>query len=303
MKTVSGHELSRIGMGTGDLGTRLRGQDAMRLIDQYRELGGNVLDTAHIYGAWIPNHDGASEKAVGEWLSRTGDRANVFISTKGGHPAESFYPRDSDFLSLASLRRDLEESKERLGTDTIDLYYLHRDDGITPVSEIVDRLNLLPGVRYFGASNWTVDRLAAANLYASEAGKRGFAALQNQWSLAVPSWTDSTDPSMRKISPADEAFCLANGIWIQPYSSTANGYFSREGAGGDYSNNAALKTSVIHLANAIGATPTQIALAWLLNRGRQVLPLVGTTNAAHLEEAFGSLNLQVSPATLAALRS
>jgi aryl-alcohol dehydrogenase-like predicted oxidoreductase len=290
-------------MGTGDLGTKCQGDDAIRLIDRYRELGGNVLDTAHIYGAWIPGQDGASEKAVGEWLRRTGVREDVFISTKGGHPPESFYAHDLDFLSFPALQKDLAESKERLGTDSIDLYYLHRDDGVTPVSELIDRLNLLPGIRYLGASNWSVDRLDAANRYAAEVGKKGLIALQNQWSLAIPNWKDAVDPSMRKISPTDEVWCSSNGIWIQPYSSTANGYFSREGAGGTFAGNAKIKSKVIRLAHEVGATPTQIALAWLLNRGSNVLPLIGTTNEAHLEEAFGALSLPLSRAAPDSLRS
>ena len=297
-------DVSPLSFGTGDLGTWVKGDDANRLFDLYAELGGNLLDTAHCYAFWVPGHEGASERAVGDWMRSRGARDRVLVSTKGGHPPMEGYPHRPDFLSAESIAEDVAESLERLGTDRIDLYYLHRDDGATPVDEIVDALNDQPELRFFGASNWSVARVLEANAYAARVGKRGFCALQNQWSLAVPNWgVPVGEPSNKFVTTADRDACAAAGMAVHAYSATATGYFEKDADEGQFAGNGAVRERARALATRLGRTPNQVALAWLLAQPGRVTPILGTKNPDHLRDAFAALDLRLSPEERDGLRA
>ncbi len=289
-----------LSLGTGSLGTDLQGDGADRLLDAYAEAGGDLLDTAHVYACWVPGGTGASERAVGDWLRRRGTPMKV--ATKGGHPPMDGYPHPEDFLAPESIARDVAESLDRLGRDHIDLYYLHRDDGKTPVEEIIDALSAQGSLRQLGASNWSIARVAEANAYAARVGKKGFVALQNQWSLAVPIWRPTSDPTVRFIEDADRDWCAANGVAVHAYSSTANGYFAHGGDDGPFVGNAARRERARELAARLGKTPNQIALAWLLNQSGHVVPILGTTKVAHLQDALGAIGVQIDAETREWLR-
>lgn len=295
-------DVSPLSFGTGDLGTGIVGDDANRLLDAYVERGGDFIDTAHCYAAWVPGHNGASERAVGAWLRHSGARRRVVISTKGGHPSiGEEYPRPGDFLAPEVLAQDVAESLERMGIDAIDLYYLHRDDGKTPVGEIVDALNDLPALRYLGVSNWSVERLAEANAYAARTGKKGFVALQDQWSLAIPAWRMTADPTVRYVADEERDWCAANGVAIHAYSSTANGYFGKEADDGPFAGNVALREKARAVAARFGRTANQVALAWLFAQPGTVVPIMSTGKLPHLEDAFAALTLKLDPEAIAEL--
>jgi len=294
--------ISPMSLGTAELGTKIGQDDTDALLDAYVAAGGNVLDTAHCYACWTPGGIGASERAIGSWMRRRGAREQIVISTKGGHPPMEIFPEyahPADFLSAAALAQDAAESMERLGTDVIDLYYLHRDDGVTPVSEVIDSLNNIPGLRYLGASNWSIARVSEANDYARRTGKRGFVALQNQWSLAVPNWTVTADPVNRFVTPEDARWCEENGVLNHPYSSTANGYFARDDWDGPYAGSELRRARVRELAAREGLTPTQVALIWLMSQPGVVVPIIGTTQIERVLEAHGAIGRSFDAATLA----
>ncbi len=131
--------VSALSLGGVGLGTRTTVEDSMRLLDAYVELGGNFLDSAHIYAAWVPGGEGTSERTIGKWLQTRGNRSQIVIGTKGGHPHMNtmHIPR----LSPEEIKQDLQESLERLQVDTIDVYWLHRDDPARPVGEMLETLN------------------------------------------------------------------------------------------------------------------------------------------------------------------
>ena len=150
------------------------------MLDAFFEAGGNALDTAHGYGG------GESEMLIGLWMRQRNNRDEVFLIDKGGHP-QGKVPRPR--LSPEELKADLDESIARLRTDYIDLYMLHRDDPVIPVSTIIDYLNEEIGggrLRAIAASNWQPQRIIDANTYASENGLAGFVSCSNNISLAVP---------------------------------------------------------------------------------------------------------------------
>ena len=295
--------------GAAAFGTTLRGAEMEHLYAAFREAGGNFFDTAHCYCFWIADGLGASERALGDIVRRHGDRQNVVIATKGGHPAAGpAYPRPDRYLAPAVIASDIDESLNRLGMDVIDLYWLHRDDPRVPADEIVETLNaeIARGrIRYPGASNWTAARIAAANAYAAERGLQGFVASQPQWNLAQPNLDSRADPTMRFLPEEDRLWHIQSGLPVVAYSSTGCGYFASGGrlAAGAFDNDVsrARLRCAQELATRKGATPNQIALAWLLHQGFPVVPILGTGKLEHLTDALDAPAVQLSPAEVRSL--
>ena len=281
-----------LGYGAGSLGTALTGDEATRHVAIYLEAGGNVFDTAHVYACWQPGGVGASERELGRVLKQLGVLESACIVTKGGHPVfGTEYPRPEHFLAPEVLQADITESCERLGVERIPLYLLHRDDGITPVAEILEPLQDAR-LGAIGVSNWSVERIAEANVVAEKRGWKGFATNQIQGSLATPTWPITTDPTTRHLTQAELDF----GLPLMFYSATAGGYFSGKTSKlYDTPENAARRKRAQQLAEKYSATATQIALAWLHSLPIPTLPLFGTTDTAHLQEVLGAAKLTITP--------
>src|SRR5215472_2977892 len=146
---------SILALGTVPFGTDLDASTTFDILDAFFEHGGTFIDTAHVYGAWVPGGLGLSERLIGQWLKSRNIREHIIVSTKGAHPLLSsmYIPR----LSPQEIRSDLEESLRCLQTDTIDLYWLHRDDPNQPVAVMLEMLQELVRkgtIRSFGCSNW-----------------------------------------------------------------------------------------------------------------------------------------------------
>ncbi|MBK7450670.1 MAG: aldo/keto reductase [Anaerolineales bacterium] len=168
--------VAHIIQGTTMIGSDLNESESFALLDQIYELGGNTLDTAHIYGG------GNSERVIGRWLQARGLRDNMVIITKGGAHSE-----DRRRMTPFDVTADLFDSLARLKTDHIDLYLLHRDDPDIPFEPIIDSLNehqQAGRIHAFGASNWSYQRMEAANAYAKANGLKSFVASSPQYSLA-----------------------------------------------------------------------------------------------------------------------
>lgn len=297
-------QVSRLCLGTGVFGARIRGDTSTRVVEEYLRLGGNFLDTAHCYAFWEPDGEaGCSEREVGRILRDLGVREQVVLATKGAHPdGGPKYPRPERYMSPEVIAQDIADSLTRLQVDTIDLYYLHRDDSRVPVDEIIDALNehIHAGrIRYIGASNWRIERIEQANRYAAEHGLQGFVISQVQWSLAVPNWQMGEDPTVRYVTPEDAEWYAQYDIPIAAYTSTAQGYFAGtekgEASFGSNPVNAARRERARHLAQQMGVTPTQIALAWLLHQKPLTIPVFMTGNIEHLRECMAAGSVNLSP--------
>ena len=133
-----------IQLGSAEFGASIPEKDAFELLDRYTAAGGTLVDTALVYGRWIPGGKSLSEQVIGRWLSSRG-REKIMVATKGAHPvlnAGSGHmgpPR----LAPEDILNDVNESLHNLGLERIDLYYLHRDDPSRPVNEIIDALHNL----------------------------------------------------------------------------------------------------------------------------------------------------------------
>ena len=130
--------VSSLCLGTGDFGSKLDQAASWRLLNEFVDAGGNFIDTANVYGDWIPGTKSSSEKVIGAWLAEQGRREQVVVATKGAHPRlESMHvPRSAP----REIIHDIEQSLRHLQTDVIDLYWLHRDDPTRPTGEIVETL-------------------------------------------------------------------------------------------------------------------------------------------------------------------
>ncbi len=292
-------EVSELCFGTSSLGTSTKGKHADRLISQFIDAGGNYFDTAHCYSFWVENGLGASERELGDCLRRIGHWDETIIATKGGHPdSGEDYRRPERYLSESVIKSDVLESLERLGTEYIDLYFLHRDDARVPVAEIMDILNdeiQNERIRCIGASNWSTQRVTEANDYATKKGLQGFVASQVQWSLAKPNWEISADPTMRYVTESDAEFYEKSGIPITAFSSSAGGYFAGKETGSfDNPINRERLKRANELADKLGCSSAQIALAYLMNQSACVIPIFRTSSEEHLSEILDSTSISLS---------
>ena len=310
--TIPGTDLnvSWLCYGVMQFNARVRGEEMHELYRIFRRAGGNFFDTAHCYNFWMPTGGtGASERGLGECLTRYGDRDEVVIATKGGHPDWSpQYPRPDDYLAPAVISSDISDSLERLQIERIDLYLLHRDDPRRPVAGIMETLNdeIARGhVRYLGASNWTIPRICEANAYAAAHGLSGFVVAQQQWTLGrsnvlYPLGLRGPDPTAYRLNDADVAWHRHSGFPVMAWTATAFGYFgdstSKNAATYDNPVSQARRERARRLGQELGGTANQIALAYLGAHDFPVFPILGTMHPEHLADALGADSLSLTPA-------
>ncbi len=252
--------------------------------DAFMEIGGNSLDTAHIYCG------GQSEEVIGRYMKDRGNRDKIVILTKGAHH-DAAGPR----VNRDAIHQDITASLQRLQTDYIDLYGLHRDDPNTPVAHIIDALNeyVKAGiVGAIGVSNWTWQRIQEANNYAANKGIAGFTFSSPNLSLAK-----ANEPFWPGCVSADEQTCAwheQEQLPLLSWSSQARGFFTGRFTPEDQSNADLVRVfysddnwerlaRATKLAEQKGVTAIQIALAYVLNQPFPSCALIGAQSEAELK--------------------
>jgi predicted dehydrogenase/aryl-alcohol dehydrogenase-like predicted oxidoreductase len=285
-------KVSRLGIGTVFEGATFVKPHAFLMFDEFFASGGNLFDTAYIYGG------GLGEKLLGEWANSRGVREQIVILDKGAHTPN---------CNPVDLTAQLLESLERLGTDYIDLYMLHRDNKEIPVDEFIDVLNehLNAGrIRAFGASNWTIERLEAANDYARLKGLQGFSAVSNNLCLAEmvnPVWEGCISSSDSK----SRAWFEENNMPLISWSSLGRGFFVR-GNPEDRSDPSLVYSwysddnferlyRARELAAKKGVQPVQIALAWVLHQPFPSFALIGPQTMEEMHTSLAALDIVLTP--------
>jgi len=299
----TGLSVSPLCLGAPDFGTKLKGAPLDTLFDSFIAGGGNFFDTAHCYAVWRDEPDalGASERTLGQLVRSRNLESHVVIATKGGHPAMlPKYPRADRFLAPEVLVSDARDSLGRLKMEKLDLFLLHRDDPRVPAGEIVDALAELVAsglIRHAGASNWTANRIAAANDYARRHGLPPFVISSPSWNLAKRNEGAFFDPTMRELTAEDEAWHRESLLPVMCYNGSAGGWFASAGNHGACDNpvSRARRARCDELGRTLNATATQIALAWLSSHPFPVFPIVGTSQPSHLEEALAAAQIRLTP--------
>jgi aryl-alcohol dehydrogenase-like predicted oxidoreductase len=299
-----GERVSRLVMGSMVFSVRPI-DEVHRLYDRFVAAGGNAFDTARVYGR------GQTERLFGEWVRERGAREQVTVIGKGAHHDPATGQRR---VTPEAIAQDVETSLDELGMDAIDLYFLHRDDPDLPVGPIVEALNeqtRLGRLRAFGGSNWSQARIEAANEYALARGLRPFAASSPNLALPVPSepmWLNCV--SLSGDAEA-QAWYRRTGMPIFAWSSQARGFFSgrfapeRPEVDPDVTRvyyaegNWERLRRAGELAREKDATPTQIALAWVLHQPLEVFALIGPLSIAELDDCLGALEVELTPAEVA----
>ncbi len=213
-----GQKASKMFLGTAYFGDGISQEDAFAIMDKFRENGGTHIDTARLYAK------GVSEEIVGKWLKdRKASEMHVF--TKG-----AYYEPDAGECSRVTEKEivsDLDKSLKALGTDSIELYWLHRDDRVIDPGEVAELMNRLVKegkIQKFGASNWQSDRIKAVNEYAKQHSLIGFGASQIRFN---PAYCLGERGGLVGMDKNEFEFYKKAGMPLVAYSSQAKGFFSK----------------------------------------------------------------------------
>lgn len=320
LTTLPGTSLrpSILGLGTGSFGSGISTDDSFRMMDEFAAAGGNLLDSAHIYAAWLPNGVGASERTVGEWVRKSGLRDKIIVATKGGH--YDLATPDVTRIVPECIDWDIAESLERLQLDTIDLYYLHRDNLALPVAELLDVLqpHLRAGrIKAIGASNWSPERLQLAHDESTKRGWTGFCCCSNSWSLAEANAAVQGQFGMYYVGADALRWHRATGFPLVAYTSQAQGFFAQSWTWPDLPDptkkqqalqknywsekNVARWQRVQTLAAKLGVSANTLALAYVTSQSFPTAALIGPTRIEQLRESLAAAYLQLSPEQIAYL--
>jgi aryl-alcohol dehydrogenase-like predicted oxidoreductase len=283
-------DISRVVMGS----LAFRDLDfAAPICDKYFALGGNCFETA--------NHYGNAEEVLGKWIQSRGLREEVVLITKGAH-TPNCYPE--------AVTEELFESLDRLKTDSVEVYFLHRDNLDVPVGEFVDVLNEHRNagrIKVFGGSNWTTKRVQEANDYAKRNGLVGFTALINNFSLArmvEPPWEGCVTAS----DPDSRQWLTDQQMPLFPWSSQARGFFAEGRAAPEdlsdaelarcwYSNDNFMRLERARsLAAQKDVSATAVALAYVLHQPFPTFPIVGPMSPRETSTSLEALNVELTPA-------
>jgi aryl-alcohol dehydrogenase-like predicted oxidoreductase len=307
----SGLRVSEVALGTMTFGEEwgwgASADEARKVYERFREAGGNFVDTANVYT------NGTSERFVGEFVK--GHRGEVVLATKYTNasldPANP--PRDPNAGGNArkNMVQAVEASLKRLGTDYLDLYWMHIwDGGLTPVEEVMrgfDDLVRAGKILYAGVSDTPAWWVAQANTLADLRGWTRFVGLQIEYSLAERTVE-------RELLPMAGALGLTITAWGALAGGVLSGKYRRgEGAGARYSTpmmqsampaarrNDRIVDAVGAVAHEVDRSPAQVALAWLRTRPVPVIPILGARRIQQLEDNLASLTLSLSPAQVTQL--
>jgi len=294
-----GPEVSAIGLGCMSMGIAgtytssvKSDDDAVALIHRALDLGITLLDTADVYGD--------SERQVGKAIQ--GRRNKVVLATKFGFTSGADSATRAIDGSPAYVRKSCEASLERLGVDSIDLYYLHRVDASVPIEETVGAMAELVRegkVKHLGLSEPSVDSLRRAYKV------HPIVAVQSEYSLFTRDPEDALIPALADLgialvaySPLGRGFLAGRFAKLEDLTPTDWRRNNPRFQGENFGRNLELADHLKKMAEETGHTPAQLALAWLLSRQDNVVPIPGTSSARRLEENAAAADIRLSQADL-----
>jgi aryl-alcohol dehydrogenase-like predicted oxidoreductase len=323
----TGEQVSRLALGCMIMGTVTGEEESFGILDRYAEAGGTFLDTADCYCWWEDpgSPGGHSEELLGRWFARTGRRDEMFLATKGSglvDPVEGLWTPDGGadwdvarqhFVGAGAevLRRSIDASLRRLGTDHVDLYSVHVDDRATPLEETLEALAGIVAAgkaRYIGWSNVRTWRLERIHQLARAGGWPEPVAVQQQHSYlrrraGLEHGSIVDDEQLDYLRERPDLTLVAyspilKGIFDDPAKRV--GHWAMDPYAGPDAE--ARLAAVAAVAEEVGATGNQVVLAWLLaSAAPAVLPLIGPRTREQFEAGLGALDVALSDEQLARL--
>ncbi len=276
------------------------------VLDAYVAGGGNFIDTADSYGRRGPGGAGESERIIGRWIAARGNREQLVIATKVGMSP------DLSGLSRATIRRGIDGSLQRLGIDTVDVYYAHKDDPDTPLQETLGAFGELIAegrIRHAAASNYSAARLEDALSVGQGEGMASYVALQPHYNLLERAEYEGELASV----------CERHGLACVPYFGLARGFLSgkyrRDGAEVESPRAAGVRESYFNergfavldaldeIAAVHNTSVAAVSLAWLLAQPTVLAPIASATSTEQLTELLACAALELSPAELERLNA
>lgn len=309
---TSGIEVAPLALGGNVFGWTADEDTSFAILDAFVHAGGTMIDTADVYSAWVPGHSGGeSEGVIGRWLKRDpSKREKVVIATKvgflDGEMVDGEYVASLDPRVIA---KACDASLQRLGVDTIDLYYQHKDNEKVPLADSLgafERLVEAGKIRAIGLSQFTAERLDEAIETSRRLGLTAPSALQPWYNLV----------EREKFEADLRAVALRHGLAVFPFYSLANGFLT-----GKYRSKEDLDKSVRGLRNVAylegrgmrvldaldevaretGAALATVTLAWTMAQPAITAPIASATSLAQLTELVAALHLELTPDQVARL--
>ena len=306
MRTIANTDLTvfPLCLGSNIFGWTADVRESFAVLDAYAAAGGNFIDTADSYSAWVDgNTGGEAETIIGRWMSSRGKRDAMVVATKVGKTP------GLEGLAPATIRRAAEDSLKRLETDRIDLYYAHMDDEDTPIEDSLATFGELIAegkVRHIAASNYTAPRLAAALELARAGELPAYVAVQPAYNLLD---RDEFEGPLQDL-------CEREGVDCIPYYGLAKGFLTgkyrpdgpdvssqRAGSARAYLDDRGIATltALDEVAAAHGATVAAVALAWLAAQPTVVAPIASARTPEQLAELVGVAEVDLNDAELSRL--
>jgi aryl-alcohol dehydrogenase-like predicted oxidoreductase len=302
-------EVSVLSLGTMHFGTATDEATSFAILDRYVEAGGTFIDTADNYAFWTGTQGGESEELLGRWRRSRGVGDEIVIATKLGArplaPGTSFTD-NAEGLSARVIRESSERSRDRLGVARLDLLYAHIEDPGVPLGETVEAFAALVAegtVGLLGVSNHWAWRVERARSLAAAAGLPGYEVLQYQHSYLRP----RTDLPGLRSPPGMPGGDLLSYLRAEPqltmvaYSPLLKGGYVRqdkldaaEFAEFDHPGTPVRLAALREVAKDAGATVNQVVLAWLTGAEVPVIPLVGASSVAQLDESLAAVDLELT---------
>ena len=276
------------------------------VLDAFLDAGFNAIDTADVYSRWAPGHAGGeSETVIGKWMKARGTRDRVVLITKVGQDMGA----GGKGLGRSHILAGAEASLKRLQTDRIDLYFSHFPDPATPIEETLEAHRALVDsgkVRAVGGSNYDAAGLEAALKAGEAAGRARYSVVQPHYNLYERGLYEG----------AFEDLCVREGLGVIPYFALASGFltgkyrseadFGKSPRGGGMKRflnprGLAILAALDAVADRHGATPAQVALAWLMARPGVTAPIASATSVDQMRDIAGAAAVTLAPGDIAAL--
>ena len=297
----TGEKISCMGLGTMYFGSNVDEHNSFKMLDFYFDRGGTFLDSANKYASWVPGFQGGeSEKLIGKWMNEKRTRKDMFITSKVGFPYADI-PRS---LKKEIIISECERSLKRFDAETIDLYFAHAFDAMTPVEETMEAFYLLKKsgkIRFAGASNFYGWQLCEANAIARQQGWEGFCCIQQRHTYLEPTLRADFGTQLL-LTPEIQEFCQTKNIGMMAYSPLLGGAYVRNDHPVPIQYQSKLNefrlTKLKEVANELQVSPNAVILAWMMQSSPQIIPMVTGSTVAQLKENLEAISISLTDGQL-----